>query len=598
MSLVSLRNIHLAFGGLQLFDDVSLQIDSGERICLLGRNGTGKSTLLKMVSREMSPDEGEVQYRQGLKMGRLPQEVPPELTGSVFNVVAGAFGGEAAGVDEVEIRQKVETVASRIDLDTEADFLTLSGGLKRRVLLARALATEPDVLALDEPTNHLDTDSIAWLEEFMQRWGGTLFFVSHDRVFLQKIATRIVELDRGKLSSWPGDYSTYLAGKNKALEDEAKTRTEFDKKLAREETWIRRGIKARRTRNEGRVRALLKMREQRRARLEVIGKAEMTVQEADRSGKLVIEAKKISFSYGERAIVRDLSTLIMRGDKVGIIGPNGIGKTTLIRLLLGRQRPDAGRLRFGVRLEVAYLDQLRETLDDEKSLVETLVGQGDSVTVQGKKKHIIGYLQEFLFPPDVARSPVGSLSGGERNRLLLAKLFTRPSNLLVLDEPTNDLDIATLELLEERLVDYSGTVLLVSHDRAFLNNVVTSTLVFEEHGRVGDYAGGYDDWLTQRPRPVDAKDEKKADQPGPDKKKKSGTRKLSYNETRELKNLPQRIQALEDELGQLRGKMADPNFYKSDQDDIKEAVARMAAIEPELEAAYGRWEILEGRTNP
>jgi ATP-binding cassette subfamily F protein uup len=340
------------------------------------------------------------------------------------------------------------------------------------------------------------------------------------------------------------------------------------------------------------------MREQRRARLEVIGKAEMTVQEADRSGKLVIEAKKLSFGYGEKAIVRDLSTLIMRGDKVGIIGPNGVGKTTLIRLLLGRQRPDAGKLRFGVRLEVAYLDQLRETLDDEKSLVETLVGQGDSVMVQGKKKHIIGYLQEFLFPPDVARSPVGSLSGGERNRLLLAKLFTRPSNVLVLDEPTNDLDIATLELLEERLVDYSGTVLLVSHDRAFLNNVVTSTLVFEEHGKVGDYAGGYDDWLTQRSRPVDAKDEKKADKPGPGKKKKNGTRKLSYNETQELKDLPQKIQALEDELEQLRGKMADPNFYKGDQNDIKEAVARMEAIEPELEAVYGRWEILEGRSNP
>ncbi len=598
MSLVSLRNIQLAFGGLQLFDDVSLQIEAGERICLLGRNGTGKSTLLKMVSREQSADDGEVQFRQGLKIGHLPQEVPLALDGSVFSVVAGGLSETESGVDGVEVRQKVETVASRLGLDGSVDFLTLSGGMKRRVLLARALVIEPDILALDEPTNHLDTDAIAWLEEFLLRHGGTLFFVSHDRVFLQKIATRIVELDRGRLTSWPGDYQTYLAGKSKALEDEAKTRSEFDKKLAREESWIRRGIKARRTRNEGRVRALLKMREQKRARLEVIGRAEMTLQEAERSGKLVIEAKNVSFGYDEKAIVCDFSTGIMRGDKVGIMGPNGVGKTTLLKLLLGQKPPDAGKLRFGVRLQVAYLDQLRETLDDDKSLVETLVGRGDTVTVQGKKKHIIGYLQDFLFPPEVARSPVGTLSGGERNRLLLAQLFTKPSNVLVMDEPTNDLDIVTLELLEDRLMDYAGTVLLVSHDRAFLNNVVTSTLVFEEAGTVGEYAGGYDDWLVQRSRTGGIKEEKREAKPKPVRKKKSASAKLSYHEKRELEALPEQIQALEDELEQLRRKMSDPEFYKGDKDDIKAAVSRMEAIEPELKAAYGCWEDLEGRTNP
>jgi ATP-binding cassette subfamily F protein uup len=382
------------------------------------------------------------------------------------------------------------------------------------------------------------------------------------------------------------------------LEDEAKTRAEFDKKLAREEIWVRRGIKARRTRNEGRVRTLLKMREKKRARLEVIGKAEMTLQEAERSGKLVIEAKNVSFGYGDKVIIRDFSTGIMRGDKVGIMGPNGVGKTTLIRLLLGQQPPNAGDLRFGVRLQVAYLDQLRETLDDDKSLVETLVDQGDTVMVQGKKKHIIGYLQDFLFPPEVARSPVGTLSGGERNRLLLAKLFTRPSNVLVLDEPTNDLDIVTLELLEDRLVDYTGTVLLVSHDRAFLNNVVTSTLVFEEEGKVGEYAGGYNDWLVQRSRSAGAKEEKRGDKPKPERKKKAGPGKLSYHENRELKALPRQIQALEDEQEQLRSKMSDPEFYKGDQDAIKKAVSRLEAIEPELEATYGRWEELEGRANP
>jgi ATP-binding cassette subfamily F protein uup len=437
--------------------------------------------------------------------------------------------------------------------------------------------------------------SIAWLEEFFQRQGGTLFFISHDRVFLQKIATRIVELDRGRLTSWPGDYKNYLVCKNKALEDEAKTRAEFDKKLAREETWIRRGIKARRTRNEGRVRALVQMREKKRARLEVMGKTEMTLQEAERSGKLVIEARNVSFSYGNTVIARDFSTIIMRGDKVGIIGPNGIGKTTLIRLLLGQQKPDAGKLRFGVRLQVAYLDQLREGLDDHKSLVETLVDRGDTVTVQGRKKHIIGYLQDFLFPPEVARSPVRSLSGGERNRLLLAKLFTRPSNVLVLDEPTNDLDIVTLELLEERLMDYVGTVLLVSHDRAFLNNVVTSTLAFEEQGQVGEYAGGYDDWLVQRRPSVVAKENQRGDSSRTHRKKKAATRKLPYHEKQELEALPRRIQALEDELEELRLKMSDPGFYKGDSSEIKAAVSRLETIEPELEQAYGRWEILEGR---
>ncbi|MCP4603942.1 MAG: ATP-binding cassette domain-containing protein [Proteobacteria bacterium] len=583
MLLASLRNIYLRFGGLEILSGVSLQIQPGERVCLIGRNASGKSSLLKVVNQEIAPDEGMVEIQQGVKVSFLPQEIPMALRGTVFDVVA-------KGADNTSDSRKANTVLSRLSLEAGTPFSSLSGGLKRRTLLARALAQEPNLLILDEPTNHLDIESIAWLEEFLLKLKLTLLFVSHDRVLAQNLATRIVELDRGKLSSWPGDYQNYIVRKQESLEIEARQRAEFDKKLAKEEAWIRQGIKARRTRNEGRVKALEKMRLESRARLQVTGAVQMSMQEGSRPGKRIIEAKNVSFGYGDSELICSLSTKIGRGDKIGIIGPNGIGKTTLIKILLGQLEPTQGTIELGVRLEVAYLDQLREEINDSRTVIENIVDMGDMVTVQGVKKHIIGYLQDFLFSPDASRGPASNLSGGERNRLLLAKLFTKPSNVLVLDEPTNDLDIVTLELFEELLVDYSGTVLIVSHDRAFLNNVVTSTLVFEDKGKITEYAGGYDDWLSQRPQ---KKIEKESKKPKKQKKPKQNIRKLSFNEKRELEALPQKLELLEKELKQQRSMMADPNFYRRPSNEIKEAISKMEQLESEMEQAYERWIYLE-----
>ncbi|MDP2157969.1 MAG: ATP-binding cassette domain-containing protein, partial [Nitrospirota bacterium] len=530
MALVSLQDVRVAFGGPELIDGVTLQIERRERVCLVGRNGAGKSTLLKIIGKEIIPDSGEVILEQGVRIASLDQEVSQHLSGTVFDVVSEGLGSLVGLLAEYhtvsnrlshsrdtadlmaeleriqhliessggwQMQQRVDTVLSRLGLDPDASVADLSGGYKRKVLLAQALVNEPDLLLLDEPTNHLDIESISWLEEFLLEFGGSLLFITHDRRFLQTLATRIIELDRGRLTDWPGDYTTYLARRQAELDAEATHSALFDKKLSQEEVWIRQGIKARRTRNEGRVRALKELRKQRLARREIIGSASMKLNEAERSGRQVIEAKNISHAYEDQTLIRNFSTTILRGDKIGIIGPNGSGKTTLLKILLGSLDPLGGSVRSGTNLQIAYFDQHRAQLDDNKSVIEN-VGDGfEHVTVNGRSRHIIGYLEDFLFSSERARSPVKVLSGGERNRALLAKLFTKPSNLLVMDEPTNDLDMDTLDLLEEMLVDYEGTVLLVSHDRAFLNNVVTSTIVFEGNGNVSEYVGGYDDWLRQ-----------------------------------------------------------------------------------------------------
>ncbi len=627
MALLRMRDISLGFGGPPLLDQAQLQIEAGERLCLVGRNGAGKSTLMKLIAGELQPDSGTIERAQNLRITRLTQEVPQGLHGSIYDVVAGGLGklGDllhryhelilklAEGSDERllteleqvqhdleaangwQLQQQVETVLSRLQLDANLAFDELSGGLKRRVLLARALVIQPDLLLLDEPTNHLDIDSIQWLEEFLLGFSGALLFVTHDRMFLQHLATRILDLERGRLTSWPGDYATYLERKQAALDAEEKLNAEFDKKLAQEEAWIRQGIKARRTRNEGRVRALKALREEHRARRSRLGNAHMQAQEAERSGKLVAEADNISYRYGDQWIVRDFSTSIQRGDRIGIIGPNGAGKTTLLRLLLGQLEPDSGRLHLGTKLEIAYFDQLRSQLDGEKSVIDNLAGGREKITVNGSERHIISYLQDFLFAPDRARTPVKALSGGERNRLLLARLFANPSNLLVLDEPTNDLDVETLDLLEELLLDYQGTLLLVSHDRAFLDNVVTSSLVFEGDARVREYVGGYSDWLRQRqpaktPAPV-ARPATSAPPAAPATADKP--RKRSYKEQRELDSLPQLIEALETERETLHARMADPAFYQQAPTAISAVQDRLTGLETELEQVYARWEALE-----
>jgi ATP-binding cassette subfamily F protein uup len=627
MPLLTFRHVHLGYGSVPLLDDVSFGIERGERLCLVGRNGAGKSTLLRLVTGEILPDDGEIVRAQGLKVAALAQEVPQDATGSVFHVVAqglgeaGALveryhrlthevtGGDPATLAELErcqheletadgwvLNQRVAETLSRLKLDgvADAEVASLSGGLKRRVLLARALVAEPDLLLLDEPTNHLDIEAILWLEEFLLDFPGTLLFITHDRAFLQRLATRIVELDRGHLFDFPGDYATYLERKQALLAAEDTANALFDKKLAQEEAWIRRGIEARRTRNEGRVRALKKMREDFAARRVRAGSTKLNVQEAERSGKIVAEAENVSFEYQGRPVIRGLTATILRGDKVGIIGPNGCGKTTLLRLLLGELAPTGGRLRLGKNLEVAYFDQYRAALDGEKTVQEN-VGEGrDVLTINGQPRHVIGYLQDFLFTPDRARQPVKALSGGERNRLLLARLFTRPANLLVLDEPTNDLDADTLDLLEELLVDYTGTVLLVSHDRAFLNNVVTGTLAFEGDATFREYVGGYDDWLRQRPARALLKTTPAA------KPEKAGSappqpKKLSYKESRELDALPQKIETIEQEREQLHAQMGAPAFYQQDKAAIGKAQARLAELDAALAAAYARWEELEAR---
>jgi len=600
MALVSMRDVSVSYGGPLLLDHVNLQIERGERVCLLGRNGVGKSTLMRLIKGDLTPDGGEVVRQQGMRIALLPQEVPQGLSGTVFAILAGEpddtinVAGTAFEDAEWRRHQQVEKIISLMKLDADAQFEALSAGLKRRVMLAAGLVCDPDMLLLDEPTNHLDIEAISWMEDFLLRYGGTMLFVTHDRMFLQNLAIRIVELDRGSLFDWSCDYETFLKRKQAALDAEQGQWLQFDKKLAREEVWIRQGIKARRTRNEGRVRALERMREARRTRRERTGSVLLRAQEAVRSGKLVIEAKDVSYGYSEDAtVIRDFSTLIMRGDKVGIIGPNGSGKTTLLRILLRELVPQRGQVRHGVNLEIAYFDQLRAQLDENKSVIENVSEGNDSILFNGKPRHIIGYLQDFLFSPERARSPVRILSGGERNRLLLARLFTQPSNVLVMDEPTNDLDTETLELLEELLLDYPGTLLLVSHDRTFLNNVVTSTLVLEGEGRVGDYVGGYDDWLRQRRTEPQAKAEKSSGNKEKQKFRGEPRQTLSYKEQRELEAMPQRIETLEAEQERLYQTLSDPAFYRQNGTEIAAAKARLESLEQELDLAYQRWETLE-----
>ncbi|MBT8490954.1 MAG: ATP-binding cassette domain-containing protein [Deltaproteobacteria bacterium] len=581
MALVTLKDVTMSFGVPALLEDADWQIERGERICLIGRNGTGKSTLLRLIHGELSPDSGMITKTQGLRTALLPQEVPLDLDGTVYDIVSSG-----------QPHQQVQMAISRMSLDETAACSTLSAGLKRRVLLARALVSEPDILMLDEPTNHLDIDAIVWMEQFLLRSGKTLIFVTHDRTFLNLVSTRIVEIDRGMLTSFAGNYDDYLTRKQGLLENEASRNAEFDKHLEREEIWIRQGIKARRTRNEGRVRALMKMRaevEQRRARS---GNLRLMVQEAERSGRLVIEAKNLSVSYDNLPLMTDFSTTVMRGDKIGIIGPNGCGKTTLLRILLEDIEPDRGSVRHGTRLQVAYFDQLRAQLDESKTLQENVTDEGDMVTVNGRQRHVIGYLQDFLFSPAQARAPITSLSGGERNRLLLARLFTRPSNVLVLDEPTNDLDGESLELLEAMLIEYTGTVMLVSHDRTFLNNVATSTLVFEGSGRVEEYVGGYDDWLRQRSQPEESTPEPKPKKGRP-RSVPTGPRKLTFKEQREREELPDIIEDLEARKQDLFTAMADPELYKTAGTEVARLQARLDELERALETAYARWELLE-----
>ena len=606
MALISLQEVSLGFGGPLLLDKVNLQIENGERVGLLGRNGMGKSTLLKLVNGDISPHDGNIARQQNLKAAYLPQEVPQNLTGTVSEIVASGLETVTTVLDDEHQWQRqlqVQQVISRMQLDPAAKFEVLSAGLKRRVFLARGLVKQPELLLLDEPTNHLDIDAIDWLENFLKRWGGTLLFVTHDRVFLQHLTTRIIELDRGQLFDWDCNYTTFLQRKEAALAAEDAQNVLFDKKLAQEEVWIRKGIEARRTRNEGRVRALKRLREERRARRELSGKVRMEIQADKRSGKMVIEAEDVAYSFSNQTIIKNFSTVIQRGDKVGIIGPNGSGKTTLLRILIGELQPQQGSIRHGTNLEVAYFDQLRAQLDETKSVLDN-VGQGrDTITINGKPRNLVGYLESFLFTRDRVHAPISALSGGERNRLLLARLFAQPANLLVMDEPTNDLDLETLEVLEDLLLEYPGTLLLVSHDRAFLNNLVTSTLILDSSGQVNEYVGGYDDWQKQEQQ--SDKNASTALKPAAttqaeDSTAASAPRKLSYKEQRaleaqqkELAELPKIIEALEKEQHHLAEAMASPAFYQRDNADITKTVERLKELEIELANAYQRWEELE-----
>jgi len=625
MALLSLQDVSISFGGSPLLDNVSMQVEKGERVCLLGRNGEGKTTLLKLISGKIKPDNGTISVQKGNSIAGLSQELPADLTGSVYDVVATGLGdigvlleeyrhltsSLAQGADDSvlnrinvlqdklergkvwQVRQRVETVLTRMTLEPEARVETLSVGFKRRVLLARALVAEPDILLLDEPTNHLDITSLNWVEEFLEKYRGTLVFVTHDRMFLQKLATRIVEIDRGRLFNADCGYRLFLERRQTALEEEEAQRDGFMRKLSKEEAWIRKGVKARRTRNEGRVQALIKMREEQQAWRRQAGSVKIRIQEAESTGKLVIEAIGVSHGFGEEPLIEDFSVRIIRGDRIGIIGPNGIGKSTLLRILLSEIVPDQGKIRTGTRLEIVYFDQLREQLDWDKTVQDNVADGKDLIDINGSPRHVLGYLKEFLFSPDRARSPVRILSGGERNRLLLARLFARPCNVLVLDEPTNDLDIETLELLEERLLEYSGTILLVSHDREFLNNVVTGTLVFEPDGAIREYAGGYDDWLRQRVQPIERK---KALSERPAEKvriKKEQPRKLTFKEGKELEVLPGRIELLEQEQKELYEQLADPELYRGSGDWIAPARIRLDTLQQELDDAYARWEELE-----
>ncbi|MFC7302514.1 ribosomal protection-like ABC-F family protein [Cognatiluteimonas weifangensis] len=630
--MITLQGVDYGVGGPLLLEAVDLTVEAGERIALIGRNGAGKSTLLKLLAGELKPDDGEVRVAGGVRRARLEQEVPAGAQGAVFDVVAQGLGelgawlaefhrlSHAAAVDTAalaRVQAKIEAVQgwradqrvaetlARLALDGDADFAGLSGGLKRRVLLARALVSAPDVLLLDEPTNHLDIAAIDWLEGFLKGWPGALVFVTHDRRFLRALATRIVEIDRGQVSSWPGDWANYERRREERLNAQAQEAARFDKLLAQEEAWIRQGIKARRTRDEGRVRRLEAMRRERGQRREQAGNVRMEAAQGQASGKKVIEAREVSFAYPDgRRIVCDFSTTILRGDRIGLIGANGSGKTTLLKLLLGELAPTAGEVKLGSNLQVAYFDQYRATLREDWNAIENVAEGRESVTINGRQKHVIGYLQEFLFTAERARAPITRLSGGERNRLLLARLFAQPSNLLVMDEPTNDLDVETLELLEELLADYPGTLLLVSHDRDFLDHVVTSTLALEGDGRVGEYVGGYSDWLRQRPAPAVAPPTSGRErEPAHDSRTDAvpaaaaatpARRKLGYKDARELEQLPARIEALEAQVAALTQAMHDPAFYQRDGAAIAAHGVELTRRQAELDAAYARWAALEG----
>lgn len=618
MALVTLQNVTIGFRGPSLLDNVTCQIEAGRRIGLLGRNGAGKSTLLKMLRGDVVADHGEVLLAPGTRIAYLQQDVPAGDSETIAEVTSGGLDGELLALEnQWEAERMVEQTLSRMQLDGDAKFDKLSSGMKRRVLLARAIVSSPDLLLLDEPTNHLDIESITWLEGFLAKWPNTLMFVTHDRQFLRNLATQIIELERGRLFDWSCDYDTFVRRKEEALAAQEKQDALFDKKLAQEEAWIRQGIKARRTRNEGRVRALEALRRQRSDRRQATGTAKLEIQSAQRSGQMVTEAKEIDFEYPDRPILCGFSTTIMRGDKIGIIGPNGSGKTTLLRLLLGQLQPQSGRVRTGTNLQVAYFDQLRNQLDPEASIQDN-VGHGHTqLEINGRKKHILGYLQDFLFTPEQARMPVKFLSGGERNRVLLARLMAQPANVIVLDEPTNDLDAETLEMLEQQLVDYTGTVLLVSHDREFLDNVVTSTIVFESSG-VKEYVGGYSEWLAQRSptesqgsmgigggkkkSPPSKNDDSKRSIPTPsgDKTAAGETRpsagkrkKLSFNEQRELDALPKTIEDLEAQIDRLHQQMAEPTFYQGSGEQIAQSQAELKQHNEQLQLAYARWEQLE-----
>ena len=627
MALIEVRKLDYSVGGPLLLEQVEFALEPRERVCVVGRNGAGKSTLLKLLAGEIRPDDGEVRVSPGVTVARLAQEVPQGTDGTIFDVVASALGdigrllaefhrishhlvddADMRALSEVQTRiesangwdldRRVTQVLSRLELPEDAEFAAQSGGMKRRVLLARALVLDPDVLLLDEPTNHLDIEAIAWLEDFVRGFAGSVVFITHDRRFVRALATRIIEIDRGALTSWPGDYANYLRRREERLHAEAQASALFDKKLAQEEVWIRQGIKARRTRDEGRVRRLEAMRRERSERRELTGNVRMQVSAAQNSGRKVIEAKGIRYGIPGRVLIDDFSTTIMRGDRIGFIGPNGSGKTTLLRLLLGELQPQVGEVVVGTQLEVAYFDQHRTQLREDMSALDNVADGREFIEINGGRKHAIGYLQDFLFTPERARAPISALSGGERNRLLLARLFAKPSNLLVMDEPTNDLDVETLELLEELLGDYAGTLLLVSHDREFLDNVVTSTLALEGEGRVGEYIGGYAEWLRQRPQAMAMRPRNEAAAASASPLAAvPAKRKLGYKEIRELEKLPLVIETLEARVGELTAAMNEPAFFRQDAQAIVGANTTLAGVQAELDAAYARWQELEAAAN-
>ena len=630
MSLVTLQDIYLSFGQPALIDQVNFSIERGERVCLIGRNGAGKSTLLKLLTGQINADDGVIKYATGVRIAQLEQAVPENTQGSVFDVVAGGLGAEGelvqryhrltsslanksnnqtqinqimldleacqAELDRVDgwdINRRVESIITQMALEANTDIADLSGGYKRRVLLARALVCDPHLLVLDEPTNHLDIEAIQWLEQFLLKWEGALLFISHDRQFMDNLATRFVEIDRGKLTEFNCNYATYLQRKQAMLDTEDKHNALFDKRLSQEEAWIREGIKARRTRNEGRVRALEAMRVEFAERRKRQGKATISIQQAEKSGKIVVEAVDVNFGFNKQSatspLISNFNCLIQRGDKVGLIGGNGVGKTTLIKLLLGELAPESGKISIGTNLSIAYFDQYRSALNEEKSVQDNVSGGRDMLQMGDKSRHVVSYLRDFLFAPERCRQPVKVLSGGERNRLLLAKLFLKPSNILILDEPTNDLDIDTLDLLEELLINFKGTVILVSHDRAFIDNVVTSTMAFEGNGTINHYVGGYKDWLRQRDKPQKASKKLQKSQPA----SKPSSKKLSYKDQRELDGLPERIENLESAINDLSQIICAPDFYKGEREHIQHTEQQLAQLQQELSHCYERWEALE-----